>query len=183
MVNEALQRRTPLGSLAHELERICAGERFSCREDAFRSLAEVRCAPGAEQEAAAILGRELPRLGCLAITGGDLILGLGPGWWMSDSPAGTPTPSGSSAVSIIDVSAQRTPLILTGSAARDVISHGCSLDVHPEHFGVGATAQTLLAKAGVMLARTNVDEYRVWVRASFARYLATWVIDASLEYR
>ncbi|MBA2445254.1 MAG: sarcosine oxidase subunit gamma [Nocardioidaceae bacterium] len=183
MATEALRRRTPLGPLAEELEQACAGERFSCREDAFRNLAEVRCAAGAEPEAAAILERELPRIGSLAITGDALVLGLGPGWWMSDSPAGTPTLAGSATVSIVDVSAQRTPLILTGSAARDVISHGCSLDVHPEHFGVGAAAQTLLAKAGVALARTDVDQYRVWVRASFARYLATWLIDASLEYR
>lgn len=183
MGTEALRRRAPLGQLAEELERVCAGERFACHQDAFRQLTELRCADGAEQEAAEIVGAELPSIGLTAELGGTLVLGLGPGWWMTDSPADTPTLPGSARVSIVDVSAQRTPLDLAGSAARDVISHGCSLDIHPDHFAVGATTQTLLAKAGVMLARTDVDAYRVWVRASFARYLAAWIIDASLEYR
>jgi sarcosine oxidase subunit gamma len=183
MVTEALRRRTPLGPLAEELERVCAGERFACREDAFRQLTELRCADGAEQEAAEIVGAELPSIGLTAEVGDTLVLGLGPGWWMTDSPADTPTLAGSARVSIVDVSAQRTPLVLTGPVARDVLSHGCSLDIHPDHLGVGAAAQTLLAKAGVMLARTDADTYRVWVRASFARYLAAWIIDASLEYR
>ncbi len=183
MATETLRRRSPLGSLAGELERVCAGERFSCREDAFRRLTEIRSAEAAELEAGEILGGKPPGIGALAVVGDTLVLGLGPHWWMSDAPDTTPALSASIQVSIVDVSAQRTPLIMTGSAARDVISHGCSLDISPDQFAVGATAQTLLAKAGIMLARTDVDEYRVWVRASFARYLVTWIIDASIEYR
>jgi len=41
----------------------------------------------------------------------------------------------------------------------------------------------LLAKAAVIVARSGLDQYRVWVRASFARYLAMWLMDASVEYR
>lgn len=183
MATETLRRRTPLGPMADELERVCAGERFSCREDAFRALTDIRCAPGAEREAAENVEAALPDIGSLTRAGDSLVLGLGPGWWMSDSPEYTPVPAGSSRVSAVDVSAQRTPLVLAGPAAREVISHGCSVDLHPDHFNKGATAQTLIAKAGVMLARTSDEEYRVWVRASFARYLATWIIDASVEYR
>lgn len=183
MATETLRRRTPLGPLAEELEHVCAGERFSCREDAFRTLADIRCSRGAEHEAAEIVGSDLPQIGSLATVEEKVILGLGPGWWMSDSPEDTPVVAGASRVAVVEVSAQRTPLVLSGPSVRDVVSHGCSLDIHPDRFIVGAAAQTLLAKAGVMVARIGDEEYRVWVRASFARYLAAWIIDASVEYR
>ena len=41
----------------------------------------------------------------------------------------------------------------------------------------------MLAKAGVILARTGADENRVWVRGSFARYMAEWTLDVSVEDR
>jgi sarcosine oxidase subunit gamma len=144
---------------------------------------EIRCAPTEVTSAAAALGGDLPGIGALANIGTSLVIGLGPQWWMVDAPDGSPPLNVPSSVSAVDVSAQRTPLILDGTCARDVLAHGMALDLHPDHFPEGAAAQTLLAKAGVIVARTAPDQYRVWVRASFARYLAAWLIDASVEYR
>ena len=76
-----------------------------------------------------------------------------------------------------------SPCSTRDRSRRDVLAQGCSLDLHRDFFAVGSAAQSLLAKAGVVIARTNADEYRVWVRASFARYLTEWSIDASAEYR
>jgi sarcosine oxidase subunit gamma len=183
MGTEQLRRRTPLGPLAEELTTSCASERFSCREDAFRTLTELRCRPADLSSVAAVVGLTLPGVGEVVRSGDTSLVGLGPQWWLLDRPDGSPPVDGSVGVMAVDVSAQRTPLVLTGTSVRDVLSHGTSLDVHRDSFGVGAAAQTLLAKAGVIVARTDPDEYRVWVRASFARYLAAWIIDASLEYR
>jgi sarcosine oxidase subunit gamma len=190
MGTEQLRRRTPLGPLADELRAVCVSERFACREDGFRTLTELRSSPQGRVELESALGIEMPGIGGVAVTestdvaGSAYVVGLGPHWWLVDGPEDSSPASRSSArVMAVDVSAQRTTLLLSGSAVTDVLGHGTSLDVHRDVFPVGAAAQTVLAKAGVILARTTPDEYRVWVRASFARYLAEWVIDASLEYR
>lgn len=83
----------------------------------------------------------------------------------------------------VDVSAQRTTLRLTGTHARAALAKGCSLDLHPREFR--AAAQTMLAQAAVVLIPLTDDgtDYRILVRSSFARYLAEWLLDATLEYR
>ena len=79
----------------------------------------------------------------------------------------------------VDVSAQYTTIVLTGPAVLDVLAHGCALDL--ERFGPGTCAQTMLARANVILAALSADEMRIHVRASFARYLAAWLLDAAQE--
>ena len=64
---------------------------------------------------------------------------------------------------------------------------GQGLLARPAPTGVrpGTAAQTMLGQAGVVLIAlddTGTD-YRILVRASFARYLADWLIDAATEYR
>ena len=68
--------------------------------------------------------------------------------------------------------------------ARDVLAKGCSLDLHPTVFGPGTAAQTMLGLAGVVLIALDDagTDYRILVRASFARYLADWLIDAAEEF-
>jgi sarcosine oxidase subunit gamma len=84
----------------------------------------------------------------------------------------------------IDVSAQRTTLRLSGPDAREVLAKGCSLDLHPRVFTKGTAAQTMLGLAGVVLIALDDagTDYRILVRASFARYLADWLIDAAEEF-
>lgn len=86
-----------------------------------------------------------------------------------------------------DVSAQRLGIRLGGPQARTVLAKGCSIDLHPKHFGIGTAVQTTLGLAGVVLLALppGVDghpEYLVLVRSSFAGYLATWLLDAALEF-
>ena len=82
-------------------------------------------------------------------------------------------------VAIVDVSANRTALELRGPKARAVLEGGCSIDLHPRAFGPGRCAQTLLARANVIVQQlTDEPVYRIFVRPSFAPYLATWLTDA-----
>jgi len=85
---------------------------------------------------------------------------------------------------VVDVSAQRITLRLTGSRARDVLAKGCSIDLHPRSFGRGSSAQTTLGQAGVVLLALaeSGDDYAILVRSSFAGYLADWLADAALEF-
>ncbi|MFI5952228.1 sarcosine oxidase subunit gamma [Cryptosporangium sp. NPDC051539] len=78
---------------------------------------------------------------------------------------------------VTDVSAQRITLRLTGAQARETLSHGCAIDLHPRVFTHGQCVQTRVAQAVVVLLRDR-DDYVLLVRSSFAGYLADWLLDA-----
>jgi sarcosine oxidase subunit gamma len=183
MATDMLRRRTPLGPLADQLERICSGPRFSCREDPFRVLTDIRCTASAVSLAGDTMDCLPPAVGAMARVGASYVVGLGPRWWMVDAPDGSAPLRGQAELSAVDVSAQYTSLLLHGTAVPDVLAHGTSIDLHEDHFVSRAAVQTLLAKARVTLARAGHDDYRLWVQASYARYLALWLMDASAEHR
>jgi sarcosine oxidase, subunit gamma len=78
----------------------------------------------------------------------------------------------------VDVSASRVILELTGPSARDVLASCCALDLHPRVFGPGQCAQTLIAKAPLLLTQVDPEPtYRLFVRPSFASYVVSWLAD------
>ncbi|MFC4115736.1 2Fe-2S iron-sulfur cluster-binding protein [Nonomuraea zeae] len=115
--------------------------------------------------------REVPFVPMWEVRGADPGVGLrlGPGWWFV---AGSHEPG----PGWVDVSGQRTILELSGPSAGDVLITGCPIDLHPSVFP--GHAQTLLGKTSVLLERRDGDAYRIYVRSSFTRYLAEWLIDA-----
>jgi sarcosine oxidase, subunit gamma len=119
------------------------------------------------------------------------VIWLGPDEWLVTSPFQTPQALESGlrgAVdgrgAVVDVSAQRTTLWLAGEHARDVLAAGCSIDLHPRVFRRGAAAQTLLGLTSVVLIALDDTgtSYHILVRASFAQYLASWLLDAAVEH-
>lgn len=85
--------------------------------------------------------------------------------------------------SVVDVSAGRTVIEMGGAKARQVLAKGCSLDLHPRAFSKGRCAQTQLARAQVILHQRAEDPvYWLYLRPSFAPYLADWLLDAIAEY-
>lgn len=103
------------------------------------------------------------------------VLWLGPDEWLVVGGREEDYPGAAAAV---DVSANRVCFELTGDDVEDVLSQGCTLDLHPSAFAPGRCAQTLLAKAQVILHRTDEETFRVFVRPSFAPYLRAWIEDA-----
>jgi sarcosine oxidase subunit gamma len=85
---------------------------------------------------------------------------------------------------VVDVSAQRTALALSGPQSRDLLAGGCSADLSAEAAPTGTTVQTMLAQAGVIILVTDADAgaFLLLVRASFADYLATWLTTGAVEY-
>ena len=84
--------------------------------------------------------------------------------------------------SVVDVSANRTTLELRGARVGELLEFGCPIALDPRVFGPGRCAQTLLARANVLIwFLTDEPEpvYRVFVRPSFAAYVAAWLVDAS----
>jgi sarcosine oxidase subunit gamma len=121
--------------------------------------------------------------GTVTRTGDRLALWLGPDEWLLVGPPGSRFDLGvlAGAVSIVDVSAARTTIEIGGARARDLLAHGCALDLYPSVFPAGRCAQTMLAHAQVILVHLDAA-YRVLVRSSYARYLAEWLVDAAVEY-
>jgi sarcosine oxidase, subunit gamma len=115
---------------------------------------------------------------------------LGPDEWLVTSTSTAPealeeelrTALGPLGGSAVDVSAQRIGLRISGSRAREVLAKGCSIDLHPRVFGRGSSAQTVLAHAGVVLLALDDAALVLLVRSSFAGHLATWLLDAALEF-
>jgi sarcosine oxidase, subunit gamma len=90
-------------------------------------------------------------------------------------------------IAVTDVSDARIALRVAGPSARDVLAKGCPLDLHPRVFTAGGCAQSLLAKAAVLIHLVDDDQTRgpafdVYVARSFAHYLWMWLEDAGREY-
>jgi sarcosine oxidase subunit gamma len=195
MADTAPHRHTPLARLADRLAAAGdAPERIRLTEVPFLTQLTLRATPGtpAAEAAARVLGTPLPIAPNTTSVVGDVeALWMGPDEWLIVARAGSEglrdaleqALAGGDAT-VVDVSAQRTAIEVAGADARDVLRKGCALDLHPRVFGAGRCAQTLLARAQVVLVpRTGEPAYRVFVRASFAEYLAEWLLDAAAEYR
>lgn len=123
------------------------------------------------------------------------LLWLGPDEWLVVSAPGSEialeaklaaalAPHGGT---VTDVTETRTTIVVTGPNARDVLAKGCPLDLHPRVFAAGACAQSLIAKVGVILHRTDGGEpgehlrFELHVLRSFADYLWRFLEDAGQE--
>jgi sarcosine oxidase subunit gamma len=102
-------------------------------------------------------------------------LWLGPDEWLVIGAHEEDFPDAAAAV---DVSANRVCLELVGDDVEEVLAQGCLLDLHKSVFAPGRCAQTLLARAQVILHRRDAETFRILVRPSYAPYLRMWLEDA-----
>jgi sarcosine oxidase, subunit gamma len=109
-----------------------------------------------------------PPIGANACT--DTELWLGPDEWLVLGASESDFPLA------CDVSANRVVLELSGPDARTVLATGTAIDLR--ELQPGRCAQTLLARAQVILQCTAADTFRIFVRPSFAPYLRAWLEDA-----
>ncbi|MCM2423960.1 sarcosine oxidase subunit gamma [Streptomyces sp. RKAG293] len=198
---ETATRTTRHSPLAHAADRFAAATRTSggdlrLAELPFLAQLNVRLDPkGPAADAVGLaLGLPLPLEPDTAVRARDAVrdlavLWLGPDEWLVVGRPGTQqgletrmrAAVGDEAAAVTDVSAQRTTLLVAGPRAGDLLSHGCSLDLHPRAFGPGRCAQTTLARAQVVLVGRERG-FWVLVRSSFADYVADWLLDAATEY-
>lgn len=188
------RRVSPLSHLAGRWEDGPAEARL--REVPYLAKVNLRAdgtGPAAARIASALGAPLSVRPNTITRGAGDVeILWLGPDEWLVLASDGAQdllaeklrTALGGDVGSVVDVSAQHTVMEVAGSHAREVLAKGCPLDLHPRAFGPGQCAGTLLGRAGVtLLPREGSDPaYWVLVRATFAGYLAEWLLDARREY-
>ena len=142
--------------------------------------------------AESVLGFGLPTEPNTVAANGDLLaLWLGPDEWHIVTLPAAQTPLMDSLeaafdgmhVAVTDVTGGQAVIVVSGPRARDVLVKGCPLDLHPRVFKPADCAQTLLAKANVIIRCVDDSpSFELIVRRSFAEYTALWLQDAALEY-
>lgn len=187
-------RRSPLHDLATEIRDggVTGDRAVQLAEVPFLTQVSIRIAPesaGARGIDEA-LGAPLPRkVGEATRSGEHTALWLGPDEWLvvSEADAGAlvdqlRTAAGDTPAQILDLSANRTVIELTGPGARSVLEKGCPADLHPRSFRDGSAIVTSLARVPVLLWKVQADQFRVLPRASLAQYVAVWLLDAMREF-
>jgi sarcosine oxidase subunit gamma len=184
------ERRSALAAYAARFAAL--GPAVRIEERPFLAMVTLRVDPKgpAADGVGLALGAPLPvEPGSTAAAEGRDVLWLGPDEWLLIAPPGTQSELvsrlraavGDEHGSVVDTSAARTALHLAGPHARDVLAHGCPLDLHPRAFPARRCAQSLLARERVVLLAQD-NGILVLVRTSASRYLADWLLDAATEF-
>ena len=189
-------RQSPASPLKAAFEAGSVAGTVELREVPFLTMAGLRVDPGSDAgERLGTLAGGLPSAsGEVRGSGGTSVLWLGPAEFLLVAPAesheslGGELPRalvealGDGAGQVVDLSANRTTLELSGPRARAVLDKGCSLDLHPRVFKTGTALSTEIGGIPAVLWKTAEQEYRIFPRASFAEFLGRWLLDAMREY-
>lgn len=188
-------KRSILARFADRFAEASGSGQIVIREIPFVAQVDFRADPGDKRVADGVrkaLGFSLPtEPNTAGSAGGRSALWLGPDEWLIVGGEGEEsllnrvlnTALGDNFGAVVDVSGNRTVIELSGPAAREVLAHGCPIDLHPRSFGPGRCAQSLLAKAQVIIHQVNTaPTFHLYVRTSFAGYAAEWLLDAMTEY-
>ncbi|MFI0967833.1 sarcosine oxidase subunit gamma [Streptomyces sp. NPDC021080] len=192
-----VQRRSPLAHAADRLAAVTRDSKGAVRLAELPFLAQVDVRLDAKGAAAAAvglaLGLQLPLEPNTVVRAGErTAVWLGPDEWLIVGPPGSErdlesrirAATADEPVAVTDVSAQRTTLLVAGPRARDLLAHGCPLDLHTRAFGADRCAQTTLGRTQIVLVARSEARAGFWVlvRSSFAGYLTDWLLDAAVEY-
>lgn len=191
-------RRSPAHDLTEAMQHgSCVEVRL--REVPFLTQIALRVWPGEEVASGlkGILGAGLPRGvgGVVSTPDGLALLWLGPDEFLAVGPdeveSGVRTDQlvdrltgalGTARGQVVDVSANRVTLELSGPSARAVLEKSVRIDLHPRVFAVGSAAVTPLDTTPAIIWRTEEESWRVLVRASFAEHAVAWLLDGMREY-
>jgi len=121
--------------------------------------------------------------------GGDhRVLNLSPGEWLAVSetlPNSKLTEAldrhlQNDTIAITDISNGLKTLRVEGPAARELLSRGCGLDLHPERFPPGRCTRTRFAQLSVVIHCVDAKpRFDLYVGRSFLPWLKSWLTDAA----
>ncbi|GAA1621304.1 MULTISPECIES: sarcosine oxidase subunit gamma [Brevibacterium] len=187
-------RVSPAAHLAEAMAEASTAE-VGLRERPFAVQIGVRAVPGTASARAigSALGITLPEA-VGEVTGeaaGRHTLWLSPDEFLTVDVAATQRPGETDAAEaaleglpgqVVELSANRTILELTGPRARTVLEKSCRADLHPRAFPVGTAIVTQLGPVPVLLHRSGEEEFRVLPRSSFADFMVRWLLDGMAEF-
>lgn len=190
-------RRSPLAAFADASRPDAAGAcGVRVEELAFQDYFNLRCdaeCPRTRRAVSEALGVGLPLTANRMVSRDALtVYWLGPDEWLLRLDGDGPRPRVDALRAsldgvhhaLVELSGALATLRLSGPRVEDVLRQGTPFDVHPRAFPGGHCAQTLLARADVILARPR-DEPRdveLIARRSFSDHVALFLLDAAHDY-
>jgi sarcosine oxidase, subunit gamma len=136
-------------------------------------------------------GEPLPSEVGTMLCGSTRILCLGPDEWLvlateSDAAAvraQLEAQLASTSHALVDLSDGLAALEVQGGAARELLSKGCGLDLHPRSFPEGRCARTRFAQIPVVIeCLDDSPRFELTVQRSYLQYLHGWLADAAIEF-
>jgi len=149
----------------------------------------LRGGPAARAATEQALGIEVPSSPCRASLEGErAALWLGPDEWLLIAPVEDAAPLAAALSealralphSLVDISHRQIALTVKGPAAATLLAAGCPLDLDARSFPVGMCTRTMLARAEIVLWRTEAGSFRLEVWRSFAGYVSAFLAEATL---
>lgn len=139
-----------------------------------------------------LAGRRLPAEVGATLAGPLRVLCLGPAEWLviSRERAGSrlreqfEPEAIEQGLALVDLSDGLAGLDVQGAAARDLLSKGCGLDLHPRYFAAGQCARTRFAQIPVVIdCLDEAPRFALYVARSYRQYLHAWLSDAAAEFQ
>lgn len=143
------------------------------------AIASVMARKGADTAAIGmLLGVEMPTGPRAVFADLGAVIGTGPGTWLVVVDKGEADFAGSlseTLAGLASVSDQSSGYIVhrvSGASARTLLQRGAAIDVHPDSFGIGSAATTVIAHIGVIL--WQVDDRPSYDIATFRSFAASF---------
>ena len=190
MANVQQLRRSPLAARTEELHN-ASNDAVTVREIPFMTQVGLRATEGTEGYNALAQA-----LGGLPTKVGDVVgdpSTTAVVWMSPDDVLAVDKPDtglaetlertlGDHSGQVLDLSANRTIIEVSGEAAEMVLRKSCPLDLHPRTWLVNQAYVTEVAQTPLILWR--VAEHTWWLapRISFADHVVNWLLDAMLEF-
>ncbi|MFD1300276.1 sarcosine oxidase subunit gamma [Methylobacterium marchantiae] len=132
-------------------------------------------------------GWSLPEAGRAALAGEEGLIWSGPGQWLAIAGTRRRLDGLADAVtglaSVTDQSDGRALVRVSGPCAREMLSKGVAIDLHPRAFRAGSAAVTSIAHIGAQLwQRDDAPTYDLAVARSFAGSFWSWLSHAAAEF-
>lgn len=192
---EVTLRRSPLAHRAGHFAGVST-DAAAIAEVPFQAQTIVRGAPGDpgfRDASIRALGYALPETpNTTASDHRTTALWLGPDEWLVTGPDGSGDDTRSRLrealsgrhAAVVEVDGSRTLLELRGAGALAALESVCVIDLHPRAFPPGRCAQTMIGPAQIiLLMRSDAPTWWLFVRSSYADWLAVWLTDAMRNTR
>jgi heterotetrameric sarcosine oxidase gamma subunit len=153
-------------------------------------IVQVMAGRGADATAASVVGSALPGPGKAEIDGSSMTVWIQPSGWLVIRPRGPEgalakamAASAGDTVAIVDQGHGRAVLRLSGAKARDVLSKGSRVDLHPRAFVAGSAATTSIDHITVTIVQVDTTPtYDLILPANFAEAFLDWLKMSAAEF-
>lgn len=190
MANLQQLRHSPLADRTEELQAASSAA-VAIREVPFTTQVGLRAEPGTEGHTvlAEALGGLPSKVGdVVGNVESTAVLWLSPDEFLAIDQPDTQLADrltdvlGDRSGQVLDLSANRTIIELSGQAAALVLRKSCPLDLHPRVWTVNQAYVTEVAQTPVILWRVAEDTWWIAPRISFANHVTNWLLDGMIEF-